>query len=730
MSDGLVGYWKMDEDSWDGTTNEVLDYSGNNNHGTAAADATTAAGKFGNGGTFDGTGDYVDMGDKEIFDPEDISVSVWYKTSNNSLDQGIVTKMESATDDGWDIRLVGGFLRWEFDDSSSKRAATNPPSANQWVHAVGTYDGTDLRLYVNGEEEDVDDADGYTVSGTELLVGDRNPNKDQPFNGQIDEVRIYNRALGAREVKELYQWAPGPVMHLKMDEKVAGDAQTLYDISGNENHGTTEIGGNATGMDCTKPGKYGFGCEFDGTDDYVDVGNFDFASGDFTISAWIKTSASTTASILGRSGTSFGGGDSGVRFTQFNTILNLEISDGSDYEYIESTDVVNDGQWHFVAAGRNGTDAYVYVDDSMTSESSIPSGSCDYDNIMAVGRLGHADSRYFDGLIDDVRVYNYARTQGQIIEDMNAGHPAGGSPVGSPVAYWKFNEGYGDTAYDEIGDNDGTLEASTGGSQTTESEMWELGGKFDKAVELDGTDDDVNMGDVLDFERTDTFTVSVWTKSSDNGGSVVGKMDNTDGSKGYELYFDDGHWEATIRYDTGTNGIKVLSSSDAGDNDWHHLVFTYDGSSDASGLTLYTDGEDDTGTIEDDGLTSSISNSATFNVGSRNSAVQYFDGLVDEVKVYNYEMTADQVKSEFNQGKSVVFGSSGTDSSGNPTRAASGKYCVPGDTTSCDPPVLDLNFDEMSGTTAYDLSGNGNDGTLTNGPTWNPLGKFGSSIRS
>ena len=53
--------------------------------------------------------------------------------------------------------------------------------------------------------------------------------------------------------------------------------------------------------------------------------------------------------------------------------------------------------------------------------------------------------------------------------------------------------------------------------------------------------------------------------------------------------------------------------------------------------------------------------------------------------------------------------------------------CIPGDTSTCDPPVGQWNFDEKSGTTAYDTSGNGNDGTLTNGPSW-ARGKFGSAL--
>jgi len=75
-------------------------------------------------------------------------------------------------------------------------------------------------------------------------------------------------------------------------------------------------------------------------------------------------------------------------------------------------------------------------------------------------------------VVDDVKIYNYTRTPKQIVEDMNAGHPAGGSPVGSQVGYWKFDEGYGATTYDSIGNIDGSI---TGAS-------WTNDGKFSRAL--------------------------------------------------------------------------------------------------------------------------------------------------------------------------------------------------------------------------------------------------------
>ncbi|MDO8498016.1 MAG: DUF2341 domain-containing protein, partial [bacterium] len=81
LSDGLVGYWKMDESIWSGTAGEVLDSSGNGNNGIGYSGATTANGKFGNGGSFNSsdTNDYVDAGSGASLAPSTnrLTVSTW-----------------------------------------------------------------------------------------------------------------------------------------------------------------------------------------------------------------------------------------------------------------------------------------------------------------------------------------------------------------------------------------------------------------------------------------------------------------------------------------------------------------------------------------------------------------------------------------------------------------------------------------------------------------------------
>ncbi len=181
------------------------------------------------------------------------------------------------------------------------------------------------------------------------------------------------------------------------------------------------------------------------------------------------------------------------------------------------------------------------------------------------------------------------------------------------VGYWKMDESaITSGAIDSSGNgNDGTY---YGNASTT-------GGKFGNGGVFDGSGDYVGVGDIsdLNFERTDTFSMSAWVKTSDNSASIVGKHNNTP-YDGYEIYLQDGYWNINIR-NSLTNGIVIRGQSDVGDDIWHHLMFTYNGSSKANGVKLYFDGNEDTDTVDEDNLTDSITNSASFSIGSRNNGV-------------------------------------------------------------------------------------------------------------
>ena len=332
----------------------------------------------------------------------------------------------------------------------------------------------------------------------------------------------------------------------------------------------------------------------------------------------------------------------------------------------------------------------------------------------------------FDGTLDDIKVYNYTRTQKQIVEDLNGGHPFGSSPVGSYVAYWNFDESYGTTA------NDKSLNAN---NLTLSSASWTTSGKInsawngDGAVYLSRTDDsDFDMG-------TDDFSTSFWFKSDNSGGSGTQYIVNRGSATiaGFAVYGNSsGNIVFGVDDDTSWGpDATVTSTTNLYDQTWHHIVATKTGT---SRIDLYVDGRLDATTAT--GIPSgAISNDLTLYVGDRDGTNNgdEFIGDLDELKIYHGLLTADEVKIDYNQGKTTVLGALSTASDGTTASFASDRsYCPPGDTTSSCAPVGHWKFDENTGTSSNDSSGNGNAGTLGGGtaaywPTWTS-GKYGSGL--
>ncbi len=237
LSNGLVGYWKMDEASWTGNPNEVVDSSGNANHGVRVADATTASGKFGNGGTFDGTGDYVNCGTgSSITSLTQFTIGGWVKTTNSGVNP-FISFGELAPS----LRLAHyGTRALIYLGSNNYRYFDNSPTNifdNSWhyVAFVITGNGQDdidnSKMYVDGKEQTVNLT--YKVASPETKSFCKIAyNSQGNYTGSFDEVRIYNRALSSVEVRALYEYAPGPVAYWNMDE---GTGQNANDISGNNN---------------------------------------------------------------------------------------------------------------------------------------------------------------------------------------------------------------------------------------------------------------------------------------------------------------------------------------------------------------------------------------------------------------------------------------------------------------------------------------------------------------
>lgn len=194
--------------------------------------------------------------------------------------------------------------------------------------------------------------------------------------------------------------------------------------------------------------------DFNGTSDWVQVPSstvFDFGTGNYSVSAWIK--ASSGLYILSRF--SRCGSDSG--FNMFisggGTLCGIVGLNGG----LCGTNPINDEAWHFVTIVRNGGTLTGYIDGEVEmSRADIADRNASGQNneVLSIGAHnpyngggGCSDpaAEFFDGLIDEVSIWNKALTQTEIRNNMSqqlAGNEAG------LVGYWNMNEGSGNTVSD------------------------------------------------------------------------------------------------------------------------------------------------------------------------------------------------------------------------------------------------------------------------------------------
>lgn len=202
---------------------------------------------------------------------------------------------------------------------------------------------------------------------------------------------------------------------------------------------------------------------FDGTDDFVDVGNATALqlTGAVTYEAWVWTSSSTNGYIFGRrSSDASNGMANDLVMKNDGTIRFRAASGGSIIHKAEGTTPINDGQWHHVAGVFfPGDSVQVYVDgvleDQITTSviNSINANSLPFQ----IGKPGGtATVTPFDGEIDEVRVWNTARTNAEINANMNS--CLSGSEIGL-VAYYNFEDGAGSSILSDLtlNANHGTL---------------------------------------------------------------------------------------------------------------------------------------------------------------------------------------------------------------------------------------------------------------------------------
>ena len=198
LGDRAVGVWSFD--NINGAT--VYDDSGNNNTGTAYGSPAVADGVVGKALSFDGVNDYVIFGQVLPTDKtKPFTFSAWAKQNASSYYYTIIGTNSSYAQISFNYGLIsfgqngGGGGWWIYGPTAT---------VGQWYHIVGTYDGVNASLYVNGELKAGPVAKSFTYNHGISILGRYYSAGGEWMNGSVDDVRIYGAALTQAQIQQYY----------------------------------------------------------------------------------------------------------------------------------------------------------------------------------------------------------------------------------------------------------------------------------------------------------------------------------------------------------------------------------------------------------------------------------------------------------------------------------------------------------------------------------------------
>ena len=193
----------------------------------------------------------------------------------------------------------------------------------------------------------------------------------------------------------------------------------------------------------------------------------------------------------------------------------------------------------------------------------------------------------------------------------------------------------------------GTYHGATVYLKTTDPISWEDGGKFGKVPRITDKSAMSLDGDIGDFEKDKPYSFGCWVKMpKDFSGSaaIISRMDNDDGYRGWDLYAQGNEFATHLIHHWSDDALKVHTKDNCLKRDtWQHVFVTYDGSGKAAGLHIFVDGKQTHTETEADTLKSTTHTAANFFVGRRKSSDILKSGLVQDVRVYNRRLEAEEI---------------------------------------------------------------------------------------
>lgn len=406
------------------------------------------------------TGNYVNIPSYTI--GQDQTFEQWgYSTQ---FDQSMLFSTDNpAYTGGVDLYFLGttyNTICWNTGDGQTnafKNGGINIslPTQNEWHHYSVVCDSVQNKtfLYIDGIY--TGEQQYKTIQQTARLfrIGNYNYNTSYQWKGKIVEFRIWNFARSQQEIQQDYNTRligneTGLIGYWRMDE---GEGTTITDLTSYSNNGT--ISGQFWFDNLDKNLGNETGIFFNGSSTYVYLYNPQLLQpNNITVEQWFKQPQGSTARLLIRK-----------RTYGYNMVLGSSGALGQGVHQTSSTSIsvstserMDDNRWHHGQFTYDGTSVRLYVDGNFYGiQTGIIQNQIYYGSGgIAIGRDGDSSGQYFNGIIQEFRIWNTVRTDQEILDNYNV--KLTGTESGL-IGYWQLLESSGSTAVDLTGNNNGVI---------------------------------------------------------------------------------------------------------------------------------------------------------------------------------------------------------------------------------------------------------------------------------
>ncbi len=406
-----------------------------------------------------------------------------------------------------------------------------------------------------------------------------------------------------------------PVAAYSFDE---GEGTTAGDLTGDGHTATIH------GARWTAHGRYGGAIEFEGEEgEYLSVPDspdLDLAE-EFTLEAWVRPQGyNRWAPIVGKQ---MSPDENPYVFDYF--LADGDSTPGVAYGgtansegELDSGEALPEGTWSHVAVTYDGIRLRLYVNGELVGEEASAQPPVTEGGLLIGGDA--VTEAFFDGRIDEVRIYNRVLDKGEVQADMEAPLQ---TPTDDPVAAYSFDEGEGTTAGDLTGD---------GHTATIHGARWTAHGRYGGAIEFEGEEGEyLSVPDSPDLDLAEEFTLEAWVRPQgyNRWAPIVGKQMSPDENPYvFDYFLADGDSTPGVAYGGTANSEGELDSGEAlPEGTWSHVAVTYDGIR----LRLYVNGE----LVGEEASAQPPVTEGGLLIGGDAVTEAFFDGRIDEVRIYN-----------------------------------------------------------------------------------------------